>query len=277
MEIRARHWLSASGVAALVHAALVLGLPQSSPPLPKEVAVTIQLGEMGAPEGEAGGGGESAAALEADSAQVAAAEPDEAPVLVGTPTPPVAIPTPVKPKVSKPPEPVKQRSSAPTAKPVARTSPPKSRATSESKSKPPRADTASPAVVAKGPGRGTGTGTRGQGQAAGGSGSTKGAGQGAGSQGVANYQGTLAAWLNRHKRYPDRARRLRQQGTVRVSFTIDRQGRLISHRIVGASGYPLLDQEVDALVRRASPMPPFPAGLTQSQLTITVPISFNLR
>ncbi|MCK7576413.1 MAG: energy transducer TonB [Chromatiales bacterium] len=134
-----------------------------------------------------------------------------------------------------------------------------------------------PAVAAKGPGRGAGAGARGQGQAAGGSGSAKGAGQGAGSQGVANYQGTLAAWLNRHKRYPDRARRLRQQGTVRVSFTIDRQGRLISHRIVGASGYPLLDQEVEALVRRASPMPPFPAGLTQSQLTITVPISFNLR
>ncbi len=83
--------------------------------------------------------------------------------------------------------------------------------------------------------------------------------------------------MNRHKRYPDRVRWLRQEGTVRASFTIDRNGRLLSRRIVGGSGYPLLDQEVQAMLERADPMTAFPPGMSQSQLTVAVPINFSLR
>lgn len=64
---------------------------------------------------------------------------------------------------------------------------------------------------------------------------------------------------------------------MRLTFTIDRQGRLLSHRIAASSGHPLLDQEVKAMVQRASPMPSIPAALGKSRLTITVPISFTLR
>ncbi|TVQ94014.1 MAG: energy transducer TonB, partial [Chromatiaceae bacterium] len=123
-----------------------------------------------------------------------------------------------------------------------------------------------------GGGHGSGTG------AARGSGSgTGGAGRGSGGADLGGYTGSLAAWLNRHKRYPDQARRLRQQGTVQVSFTIDRNGRLVSHRIIASSGHRLLDQEVSAMLRRASPMPALPASLGRNQLTVTLPISFSLR
>ena len=64
---------------------------------------------------------------------------------------------------------------------------------------------------------------------------------------------------------------------MRVTFSIDRQGRLLSHRIESSSGHPVLDQEVKAMLQRASPMPPIPANLGQGTLTITVPISFSLR
>ncbi|MGQ9830923.1 MAG: energy transducer TonB [Thermochromatium sp.] len=104
-----------------------------------------------------------------------------------------------------------------------------------------------------------------------------GTGQGADPASIRRYHSTLAAWLARHKRYPELARQRQEQGTVRVTFSIDRQGRLLSHRIESSSGYPVLDQEAQAMLQRASPMPPIPANLGQSTLTITVPISFILR
>lgn len=96
-------------------------------------------------------------------------------------------------------------------------------------------------------------------------------------KGAANYYGQLVAWLDRHKRYPTRAQQLHQEGTVVVRFTIDRSGRVLAHQIVTSSGHPLLDQEVQALLARASPLPAMPAALSQSRLTLTVPIRFHLR
>jgi protein TonB len=92
-----------------------------------------------------------------------------------------------------------------------------------------------------------------------------------------DYFSTLAAWLNKHKRYPRRARQRQQQGIVKVQFAIDDQGQVLSHRIVGSSGHRLLDQEVKELLERASPLPPMPTEIQQAQLEITVPIVFSLR
>lgn len=94
---------------------------------------------------------------------------------------------------------------------------------------------------------------------------------------TSNYYGRLATWLARHKRYPAQARRLRQEGTVKVTFTITRSGRVVSKRIIQSSGYALLDQEVQAMLERASPLPRIPSSLDRSSLTITLPVAFALR
>lgn len=120
----------------------------------------------------------------------------------------------------------------------------------------------------KGSGRGAGHGEGGTG---------RGPGSGGGSAGAGHYYGQLASWLNRHKRYPARARHQSEQGTVKIQFTIDRNGRLLSHRIVSSSGHGLLDQEAEAMLERASPMPAIPAALNRSRLTVTLPIHFSLR
>lgn len=91
---------------------------------------------------------------------------------------------------------------------------------------------------------------------------------------VADYAALLAAWLDDHKRYPERARRKHQEGVVVFEFAMDRQGRVIEHRILEGSGYPLLDAEVTELIARASPLPPPPAGAARSYV---VPIVFALR
>ena len=110
-----------------------------------------------------------------------------------------------------------------------------------------------------------------------GSGSGSGEGGSGGTTSASNYYGRLATWLARHKRYPRQARRLRQEGTVKVTFTISRSGRVLSKRVVESSGYELLDQEVQAMLERASPLPRIPASLGRSSLTITVPVAFALR
>ena len=91
--------------------------------------------------------------------------------------------------------------------------------------------------------------------------------------GDANYQGLVAARLARFKRYPPEARRRREQGSARVSFTIDGAGRATSIRLVRATGFAALDEEVQDMVRRASPFPPPPRGV---DMTFSAPVSFRL-
>lgn len=91
------------------------------------------------------------------------------------------------------------------------------------------------------------------------------------------YYLRLAAWLEKHKRYPRRAVQRRQQGVVKVSFKIDRQGNLLSREIIRSSGYRLLDEAADSLLQRASPMPGIPQQSAVQVLEVIVPIMYALR
>lgn len=90
----------------------------------------------------------------------------------------------------------------------------------------------------------------------------------------ANYNGTVAAHLARYKQYPASARSSGAQGIATVSFSIDGGGRVTSARLARGSGNPAIDQEVVAMVRRASPFPAPPDGRARN---FTVPVRFNLR
>jgi len=90
----------------------------------------------------------------------------------------------------------------------------------------------------------------------------------------ARWQARVASHLERRKRYPSAARRQGQQGTAQVRFTIDASGNVQSVSLVRSSGVALLDEEVVALVRRASPVPAPPPGVNR---TIVVPIRFSMR
>jgi periplasmic protein TonB len=113
--------------------------------------------------------------------------------------------------------------------------------------------------------------------AAAGAGSGGAAGKSDGGKSKDRYYAELAAWLERHKRYPPQARKMRQEGIVRVRFVIDRSGKVISHRIETSSGHTALDHAASDLLRRASPMPAIPASMGRSRLEIVVPIAYRLR
>lgn len=119
------------------------------------------------------------------------------------------------------------------------------------------------------------------GPAGGGGGSTTGGADVTGSGGDpgvrAAYMARLQAWLARHKEYPRRARQRRQEGTALLYFAIDRNGRLLGHRLRRSSGHQLLDREVIAMIKRAEPLPRIPAGMNQSRLELVIPVRFVLR
>lgn len=82
----------------------------------------------------------------------------------------------------------------------------------------------------------------------------------------------LRAQLLRHHRYPANARSV---GVVRVGFSVDRNGRVLSSRILQSSGYPELDQAALQLLQRAQPLPAFPAAMTQAHKDLNIPVKFD--
>jgi periplasmic protein TonB len=90
---------------------------------------------------------------------------------------------------------------------------------------------------------------------------------------IASWQRLLVAALERHKRYPPQGHGKR--GEARLAFSIDRQGHVLTSRIVHSSGSGALDEEALALVKRAEPLPAPPAGLPDNQLSFVVPIRYH--
>lgn len=92
----------------------------------------------------------------------------------------------------------------------------------------------------------------------------------------ATWQAQLAAWLSRHKRYPRAAQEQRQQGRAYLRFSLDRNGRVLAFQLDRSSGFPLLDEEVGALIQRAQPLPPPPADVPGERFDLVVPVEFSL-
>jgi len=92
-----------------------------------------------------------------------------------------------------------------------------------------------------------------------------------------SWQSSLVRQLQRFKRYPSEAQSRSEEGVVLLSFSLDRTGHVLAHHIVRSSGFADLDNEVMAMIKRAEPLPAFPASMPQSQIDLTVPIRFSLR
>jgi protein TonB len=92
---------------------------------------------------------------------------------------------------------------------------------------------------------------------------------------TANYSAMISAWLEAHKRYPDSARERGEEGQVKLRFRVDRFGRVLDYRLLESTGYADLDAGIDQMMRGAK-LPPFPAGMTQSQIEVSVKLRFKL-
>jgi len=82
--------------------------------------------------------------------------------------------------------------------------------------------------------------------------------------------------LQGNKLYPPFARAHGEMGVVQLAFSLDRQGHVISSKIVKSSGYTSLDQAAIDAVQRAQPFPVPPTGY-DGALDFTVPMKFSIR
>jgi protein TonB len=106
---------------------------------------------------------------------------------------------------------------------------------------------------------------------------TEGAPNVSNSNAVPRWKSQVVGMLERNKRYPSDARNRREQGVTQLAFSIDRQGRVVASRIVTSSGSSSLDKEALELAQRAQPFPPPPPELAGAQISLTVPIRFNIK
>jgi periplasmic protein TonB len=93
---------------------------------------------------------------------------------------------------------------------------------------------------------------------------------------IATWRSIVTAKLKSAQRYPARASARNEQGTVTVTFVLNRNGNVLSRNVVRSSGHAELDQEALAMITRAAPFPPFPPSITGETINLPVPIQFRL-
>lgn len=96
------------------------------------------------------------------------------------------------------------------------------------------------------------------------------------SNAVPTWKRLVASKLERNKKYPSAAQAREEKGVVQLEFSVDRQGRLKSSRIVKSSGSDALDRETLDLVQRAQPFAAPPAAMVGEEVFLVVPIKFNI-
>jgi TonB family protein len=112
-------------------------------------------------------------------------------------------------------------------------------------------------------------------------GSGVGAGQGKGSGSVRDelreFQRKIKERIERVKFYPFLARKNQYEGSTYCTFTLLRGGEVKDIRVVGRSGYPVLDEAAMKAIKEAAPYPPFPSCIEHSSIEIKIPIVFKLK
>jgi protein TonB len=96
------------------------------------------------------------------------------------------------------------------------------------------------------------------------------------SNAIPTWKRLVASKLERNKKYPSSAQARDEKGVVQLEFSLDRQGRLKSSRIVKSSGSDSLDRETLDLVQRAQPFAAPPAAMTGEEIFLVVPVRFNI-
>ncbi len=91
---------------------------------------------------------------------------------------------------------------------------------------------------------------------------------------IAGWRQALAAWLAQHKAYPEDARRLGEEGTVAIRFSIDRAGHVLDATVLHGSGSAILDAATTGMLRNA--ILPRPPAMSADQITISVQIHYKL-
>ncbi|MDC9588653.1 energy transducer TonB [Xenorhabdus sp. XENO-10] len=96
---------------------------------------------------------------------------------------------------------------------------------------------------------------------------------GQGNSEMDNYHARLRQEIERHKRYPRKAKRMKQEGSVIVNFTLLDDGTLTATKVINSSGNTTLDNAALDAVNRAISVGPKPADMAS---VVTLELDFML-
>ena len=94
---------------------------------------------------------------------------------------------------------------------------------------------------------------------------------------VAGFKNSVQQAINTNKKYPRRAHRRGQQGTVVISFTLLRNGSITNIRVTRSSNHNKLDQAAMKAVRSINGRIPIPNQLNKASWNFSIPIQFRLQ
>jgi protein TonB len=91
------------------------------------------------------------------------------------------------------------------------------------------------------------------------------------------YATVVKKRIEQHWTYPASAREQYMQGDLMIVFRLERNGHLVSSRIVHSSGYQILDGSSIKAIELASPFPPFPDTIPVQILNINASFAYRLK
>lgn len=91
------------------------------------------------------------------------------------------------------------------------------------------------------------------------------------------YKARLRRLIASQKKYPARAKRNGEEGTVVIAFTIAANGNISNISVSRSSGSHHLDQSAVNTVKKISGRLPFPAEIKRKQWQLSLPLVYHLR
>ncbi|UPK26284.1 energy transducer TonB family protein [Bradyrhizobium sp. 195] len=95
------------------------------------------------------------------------------------------------------------------------------------------------------------------------------------SESIQTWKSKLSAHIAKSRLFPAQA--LGQTGEARVSFVVDRSGKLVARALAASTGSRLLDDAALEIVARAQPFPQPPSEMKEETYSFVVPIVFSGR
>jgi pilus assembly protein CpaC len=93
---------------------------------------------------------------------------------------------------------------------------------------------------------------------------------------LADYTRMIQSKISQAATYPEEARQLGWEGTVRLSLRVLPDGTLSVVKVKQSSGYEIFDDNAIEAAKKSAPFPAFPLELRAREITIEVPVVYNL-
>lgn len=82
----------------------------------------------------------------------------------------------------------------------------------------------------------------------------------AGQEEITSYGQLLSLWIDKHKNYPEEARKRKIEGYAVIKLEIRRDGNIVAYDFVKRTGNEILDKATKEIIEKSSPVPPIPEG-----------------